>query len=229
MVLAVLSGDPTTKRATGRKSSPSTEGQRDAEPDHSRPLGDTPVARDVICPDRIKQVSLLALILLIVMICAACSGNLKPGLTYQPDFLPVNFDVTTSGVSISGDRSLVTPIGTFSIGASYELLPRNDSIYVILRNRRTGYDRIFAVRSGPDQFSAIVNGTTKVSVSNGEVVIDVTAGKIKRVTFKRMASAILEQTNSSWVQHVWHDALTRWDEGWRQSWYKPLCLDSMGL
>jgi hypothetical protein len=224
MVLAALSGDPMAKRAAGRKSSPSAEGQRDVDPDESELLRGTPVTRDVICPDRTMRALLLVLILLLVMICAACSGNLKPGLTYQPDFLPVNFNVTASGVSIGGNRSLVTPIGTFSIGASYELLPRNDSIYVILRNRRAGYDRIFAVRSGSDQFSAIVNGTTKVSVSNGQVIIDVTAGKIKKITFKRMVSAIPEGVNPNWAQRVWHDTLTRWDEGWRQSWYKPYAL-----
>lgn len=171
----------------------------------------------------IKRTLCLVLILLITTVCAACSeNNTGIGVTYKPEFLPVHLSLSSSGVSIGGDTSLVTPIGTFSIGASYQLLPSYNGIYVILRNRKTGFDQIFELRNAGDQFSAVVNGITTIDVSNGRILIDVTAGNIKAVTFKRVSSEIPKQSPPSWL----HSITARWDTGWKQSWYKPFALTS---
>ena len=173
----------------------------------------------------VARVWRLAFVFLLAMLCTSCGGNVQPNLTYQPEYLPVQLSLSPSGISIQGTTSLVTAIGVFSIGARYSLpLPNRDSIYVILRSRRAGYDHIFEVRTGADQFSAIVNGTTSISVSNDQVLIDVTAGSIKRITFKRVNVQIAERGNTSWPQREWHKAEVRWNEGWSQSWYKPFAL-----
>lgn len=171
----------------------------------------------------IKKTFCLALVFLITIVCAACSEN-NPGIgvTYKPEFLPVHLSLNSSGVSIGGDSSLVTPIGTFSIGASYQLLPSYNGIYVILRNRKTGFDQIFELRNAGDQFSAVVNGITTIDVSNGQILIDVTAGNIKEVAFKHVTSEIPKQSPPSWL----HSITARWDAGWKQSWYKPFALTS---
>ena len=151
------------------------------------------------------------------IICTACGSNVQPVLSYKPIILPVELSVSPSGITIGGSSSLVTPIGTFSIGAHYLLSPpNNQSIYVILRNRHTGYDHIFEVHSGTDQLTAVVNGVTSINVSNDQVVVDVTAGVIEKITFKQ-TSQIAEQQKAGW-------AANRWDEGWKQSWYKPFAL-----
>jgi hypothetical protein len=169
----------------------------------------------------IKKTFCLALVFLITIVCAACSeNNLGAGVTYKPEFLPVHLSLDSSGVSVGGDTSFVTPIGTFSIGASYQLLPAYNGIYVILRNRKTGFDQIFEIRNVGDQFSAVVNGITSIDVSNGRILIDVTAGNIKEVTFKRASSEIPKQSTPSWL----HSITARWDAGWQQSWYKPFVL-----
>ena len=103
----------------------------------------------------------VALVILLLAICTGCWGSAEPELTYKPDFLPVELSIGKSGVSVEGDDQLVTPIGAFSIGARYNLpQAAADNIYVILRNRTTGYDHIFEVKTGGQQFNAVVDGTT---------------------------------------------------------------------
>ena len=163
----------------------------------------------------------LGLAAMLVLLCAACGSTVRPSVTYKPAFLPVHLTVSSSGISVGGDDSLATPIGTFSIGASYQLL-QISGIYVILRDRRTGYDHIYMVRTGGDQFTAVVNGTTSISVSNNRVLIDITSGRIKKITFRRAPTHIPEQRTSTpaiWLAFVGH-----WDAGWRQSWYKPFAM-----
>lgn len=147
---------------------------------------------------------------------------MQPGLTYQPILLPVHFNVSASGISIGGNTSLVTPIGTFSIGASYMLPQQGDSIYVILRDHKTGFDHIYKVRSGGDAFTAVINGTTDISVTNNQVLIDVTSGKVEEIYFKRARETISEQ--HTWSPKIWRASIARWDSGWRESWYKPFSM-----
>ena len=66
------------------------------------------------------------------------------------------------------------------------MLPQQGaSIYVILRDHKTGFDHIYKVRSGGDAFTAVINGTTDISVTNNQVLIDVTSGKVEEIYFKR--------------------------------------------
>lgn len=187
---------------------------------------------DATCPTRnkvtsvsffldVKKILGFALAFLITLGCAACTEN-NPGssITYTPEFLPVHLTLSQSGVSIGGNTSLITPVGSFSIGASYQLLPLYNGTYVVLRNRTTGYDKIFEVHYGGSQFSAVINGTTDIEVSNGQVLIDVTAGNIKEVTFKHIPNETPKQSQPSWL----HPITARWDAGWKQSWYKPFAL-----
>jgi hypothetical protein len=155
----------------------------------------------------------------LLLVCAAC-GNVKPFVGYQPEFLPIQMTVTPSGVSFAGDTSIATFVGVFSIGATYSLQPPNaDSIYVILRDRETGFDKIYEVRTGQGEFSAVVNGKTTIAVTTSRVLIDVTNGVIEKIRFKRVAGPAYTQTPT-----IWNKIGARWDEGWSQSWYKPLEL-----
>jgi hypothetical protein len=153
----------------------------------------------------------LAAITLIGTVCAGCGNNVKPVATIRLNFLPVALSIGASGVSIEGIKSLATPIGTFSIGALYELPPRNPgSTYVILRDRHTGFDKIYKVQTGADQFMAVVNGTTSISITNGQVLIDTTGGTIKRITFKRVSDPISQRGKANWLAEAWHIAAIRW-------------------
>lgn len=159
-----------------------------------------------------KRAWLGAAALLLVLLCAGCGGGkVNADVTVKPAFLPVALDIGPSGISIVGSRSIATPIGVFSIGASYELPSRNsDSIYVILRDRRTGFDHIYQVRTGVDQFAAVINGTTNIAINNGQVWIDITDGTIKEVSFRQVADQISVANHTGFLERVWHNGVGRW-------------------
>jgi hypothetical protein len=164
---------------------------------------------------------------LVALLCSACGGSVNPTLSYKsPAFLPfsINIGKHDNNPTIQGNLSWITELGTFSIGAQYELPPPiSDTIRVILRNSSTGFDDIYQVRTGGDQFAAVVNGTTTISVSQDQVLIDVTDGTIQKVTFKRVASQIAEAQGNG-ISGVVHAPMNRWDTGWDRSWYKPFML-----
>jgi hypothetical protein len=156
---------------------------------------------------------------------AGCSGAQVHASYKSPEILPVQLSLSTDGYTITGDLTYATPIGKFSIGAKYNLQPpASDSIYVILRNQKTGFDQIFEVKSGGDQFTAVLDGKTTVSVVNNEVTIDVTSGTIEKISFKRVTAQVAQQKRTSFPGRVWHRVYSRWDQGWNESWYKPYAL-----
>jgi hypothetical protein len=167
------------------------------------------------------------LVILIALICSACRGSVSPDLSYKaPAFLPFHISIGKQGgnPTISGNVSWISELGTFSIGGQYELPPPEPGyIRVVIRDRQTGFDRVYQVRTNGDQFAAVVNGTTTISVSQDQVLIDVTKGNIQEIEFKRVSSQIGEGTPGiGW----WHTVTSRWDEGWTRSWYKPFMLSS---
>jgi hypothetical protein len=173
-----------------------------------------------------RSASTLAVFALLGLLCTACEGTVSPEASFKPSFLPFEISIGVSGDStIEGNLSWATDIGEFSIGAKYELPPKRDNgIYVILRNRDTGYDKIYEVRTGEEQFNAIVNGTTSITVTNDQVLIDVTKGNIRSVTFKQVDNQIAEASDAGWAPRTGHAIAARWDTGWSQSWYKPYTL-----
>ena len=164
----------------------------------------------------------------LVLLGFAALAFLRPGsdstgtnVTYQPfSFLPLSFNISGSGISVQGNKSLATPIGDFSISTHRSLAPTDGkSIYLILRDRRTGYDRVFDVHTGSDDFSTVINGTTSINVTNDQVMIDVTSGSIKKITFQRTSGEIPERSQPNWLQRQWHKPFASWDTGYHESWY----------
>jgi hypothetical protein len=160
--------------------------------------------------------------LLLGLTLTGCGGTTTATASFKGSFLPVGISISTDGKSfVQGDISYATAIGTFSIGAKYDLPQQNsNSIYVILRNRHTGFDKVYEVRTDGAQFNAVVNGTTSITVTKDQVLIDITSGTIHKVTFKQVHSQLAEASSSGW----WPTTAARWDTGWVQSWYKPYGL-----
>jgi len=180
---------------------------------------------------RLNRKSGIAVIMipLLALLCSACGGSVNPTLSYKaPAFLPFSITIGKhdNNPTIEGHLSLITELGVFSIGGQYELpAPVSGTIRVILRNRRTGFDEIYQVRTGGDQFAAVVNGTTTISVSQDQVLIDITNGTIQKITFKQVNSQIAEaQSSSDGISRVVRTPMNRWDTGWNRSWYKPFML-----
>ena len=178
---------------------------------------------------RLGRASTLTLVLslLLGLVLTGCGGTFAPEASFRPFYLPCEISVGYDGKStIDGSLSCATDIGQFSIGAKYELPQQgSSSIYVILRDQRTGFDHVYAVRtSGTSgaEFNAVVNGTTSITVTNDQVLIDITDGTIRQIKFKEVQNPIAEGSGSgNWFQqHIG----ARWDAGWAQSWYKPYGL-----
>lgn len=173
-----------------------------------------------MCVRRVNVLVML-LIALVVMLCAcgsSGSGTGQGSLSFAPTMLPVTLSLNSSGITISGSKSLATPIGVFSVGASYALpTTDNDNIYVILRDRTAGFDHIYRVTTGSGDFTAVVNGTTTIQVnSHRQVTIDVTNGSVKTVGFSHtVAQAIPENPQG---------AQQRWTYYWATMPYQPFWL-----
>jgi hypothetical protein len=165
------------------------------------------------------------------LLCSACGGTASPNFSYKaPAFLPFHFSIgkQDDNPTVSGSFSWVNELGVFSIGGQYELPPaKPDTMRVILENRHTGFDKIYQVRTDGDQFAAVVNGTTTISVYQDEVTIDITSGSIRSISFKRVDNQVPEARNvTNPVSKVVNTAASRWDSGWARSWYKPFMLSS---
>ncbi|MFG1756312.1 hypothetical protein [Micromonospora echinofusca] len=161
---------------------------------------------------------------LLVLVLAGCDPETEGKVRYKPVLLPVSLTVGPDGVAVEGETSFITPIGEFSIGAQYSLPPRDGStIYVLLRDRKkgkTGFDRVFRVQSGRDQLTVVVNGTTTIQVKDGQVLIDITGGTVKKVQFKRVDQATVKESGDS----LWGKTGAKWSQGWASSLYTPFVL-----
>src|SRR5947209_9683315 len=129
----------------------------------------------------IKKVLALSAVIVLISLVAACGGEARPVISFQGDFLPFAIHYSPPDhISFTGEKSYVTPIGEFSVGAEYQL-PKQDaaSIYVILRDRTTGFDHIYQVHTDGEQLTAVMNGRTVIGIGKNKVLIDITRGIIK--------------------------------------------------
>ncbi|MET9336421.1 hypothetical protein [Nonomuraea sp. NPDC003804] len=177
---------------------------------------------------RAADVSALRIIRVLLVIAvlvgtSACSDTQVKG-SFRPAFVPVSLEWGPGGLKVSGQSSLVTPVGVFSIGAEYALPDsEDDALYVIVRNAtevppgqtEVGFDHIYKVRTGQGEFTAVVNGTTRIQVVDRTVLIDVTDGQVRTITFAQAEVTVKE--------HV-PGPVERWNTYWAGSFYSPFAL-----
>ncbi|MFI7448211.1 hypothetical protein ACIBQX_11995 [Nonomuraea sp. NPDC049714] len=165
-----------------------------------------------------------ALMLLMGVGAAGCS-SVDVKASYRPAFLPVKLEWGPDGmVKLTGDSSIVTPIGVFSLGTEHALSAKKPNvIYVIFRNANgvlpgstvVGTDQVFEVMSGGGQFTAVVNGTAVIQVADQEVLIDVTDGSVRVIEFKAAQAVMQEQPSG---------IALRWQQFWDDCFYSPMAL-----
>lgn len=158
-----------------------------------------------------------------ILFSASCEVPTDGEIEYRPVVLPVKFSLNSSGISVTGERTLVTPIGVFSVGAKYSLPDKaRDTIYVVIRDRNErsiGFDHTYQVRSGQGEFTAVVNGTTTIQVVDRQVLIDVTDSTVESIEFKSVEPMATEQQDDLAMR-----LLGRWNTYWNDSFYTPLDL-----
>jgi hypothetical protein len=155
---------------------------------------------------------------------AGCGAGAGGDVGYKPPLVPVKFSVDSQGKpSVSGSKELVTPVGTFSIGAKYSLDSiRSDAVRVVIQNKKigdTGSRYIYDVTTGDGEFTAVVNGKTTIQVSDRRVLIDVTEGTIESIQLKGI-EPVADGTDGNWLA----ESGDRWENYWDTTFYSPMAL-----
>jgi len=166
---------------------------------------------------------LLCLVVLLPM--AACTTDPDVQVGYSPPLVPVKLSLSEAGISVSGDQSLVTPLGTFSIGAKYSLDPvSTDAIRVVVQDKSEGpmgFQHVYDVTTGAGEFTAVVNGKTTIQVSERQVLIDVTEGTIESIQLKGIEPVAKTDSDSGNAVTAAGD---RWTRYWDTAFYSPFAL-----
>ncbi|MFG1942603.1 hypothetical protein [Nonomuraea sp. NPDC048826] len=164
-----------------------------------------------------------ALALVFMLGAAGCAGS-GVKASYHPALLPVKLEWGNGAIKITGEKSIVTPIGVFAVGLEHPVVAKKENaLYVIFRNRDAslpgstvaGVDHVYEVLSGGGRFVAVVNGTATIEISKQEVLIDVTDGTLKVVEFKGAQAVVQEQPGGIGK---------RWQEFWDDCFYSPMAL-----
>lgn len=221
-------------RLRSRRPGPTRCGRPGARPAESDPCRVRETIRAIltrvfIIGGVIRRSGALLLTLVLSLSVAACGANgsdVRPDVEYKPVLLPVKFVVDTDGVYVTGESSMVTPIGVFTLNANYNLVPSQNSTYVVIRNRKQRpepADNVYKVRTGGDRLTAVLDGHIEIAVANGMVTIDVTAAKVSFIQLRqtRVVAAAAKPTGMAlW----WHNSVAKWNSGYARSPYKPFVL-----
>lgn len=118
-----------------------------------------------------------ARVLVLVMACLGFGAGCDKAdayVGYQPPVLPVKIKVDTKGqVSISADASVVTPVGRFFAGVSAPLTPSSDGREMLVVIHRPGGILDVHRIVGAGKFQATVVGTTRFTIQDTRVDIEV--------------------------------------------------------
>jgi hypothetical protein len=161
-------------------------------------------------------------------LCSSCTSNapVTANIGYTPPFLPVTLTVDTNGnIALHGNLSIVTPAGTFSIGAnvSHTMKPVSGGTLLIIRHWDDGKlsDTVYTVHH--QQIVVVTNGKTIIAVTNGRVFIDVSKGRVMRISVQAPKAARTRPQHFVVVGQTIRDPLTSSDhsQGWPTRYYPP--------
>lgn len=181
---------------------------------------------------RILRQGLRSRILLVALstafLCSSCASNtpVTADIGYSPPFLPVTLTVDTSGhIALHGDLSIVTPVGTFSIGAnvssSMESVP--GGTLLIIRHREDGKlsDTVYTIHR--QKIVVVTNGKTIITVTNSRVFIDASKGRVMHISVQSSKPTRTGPRRYVTVGQTIRDPLTSSDhsKGWPTRYYPP--------
>jgi WD40 repeat protein len=135
---------------------------------------------------------MLAVVVAFAFFIASC-GDSNPqttvGVSWKPPFAPVILAINSKGeISIQGNYSIVTPIGTFSLSAevSDSLQAEANALLVIIRHKQNGHvvDSVYKIETGQDEVTVVTNGTTTIDVTQHKVFIDASKGTVQSIEVK---------------------------------------------
>lgn len=111
--------------------------------------------------------------------------HISSSVSWKPPFLPVKLVWDDQGLSVEGEQSIITPIGTFGIGESVALTSSDyDSLILIIRDRNRAKESAYEI-SNDEEIAVDLDGGAKIYVSLKQVVIDVTDTPTKAIVLRR--------------------------------------------
>ena len=90
---------------------------------------------------------------------------------YKPPFLPFSVSVNKAGITLNAERSIVTPIGKFSIGADYSLYKKNGYTIVVIRVLDNNKEYAFKIHEYDSKLIVNANGNTDIEIKDRCVLI----------------------------------------------------------
>ncbi len=105
---------------------------------------------------------------------------------FQPPLLPVIFAIDTQGhISVEGNASIVTEVGTFSIdvGLPTSLQGENQSLLLIIKHRQnnTIVNTVYTVETGRDEIFIVTRGLTTTDITRNQITFDASGGDIQSI------------------------------------------------
>jgi hypothetical protein len=95
-------------------------------------------------------------------------------IKYKPPFLPVFISVNSSGnLSIGGEKSITSFLGTFSIGADYSIYQQEKYTTVVIRNLLKNNEQAYKVYTDGDELTVVADGNTRIEIKDRWILVQV--------------------------------------------------------
>lgn len=119
---------------------------------------------------------------------------------YQPPLLPCSIGIDSDGRPfLELEASIVTPVGTFSIGGEFPMSRSSDYSYVVIRNRSTATDTVYELQTEGEELRVYLDGKAELSIKKRRVTIDITNGNVRHILFGYLGGCRILRSHSSEV------------------------------
>ena len=121
----------------------------------------------------------------LLMICCSPSIYADEGLniSYKVPFVPLEITFDSDGISFNGTKTIVTPLGSFSLGYSkYASKFDEDYTYVIIEDMNLKKEHIYKIKD-KKKLKLITEGRTEITITKNRVRIVVEKGSHFTVKF----------------------------------------------
>lgn len=85
----------------------------------------------------------ISLLVLLVFLAACNTGDSTLSATYQPPFTPIEFQISSDGVTVKTDLEIVTPLGSFGLEAVTVVTVEAEDFLVIIEDQSRPDDQKF--------------------------------------------------------------------------------------
>ncbi len=143
----------------------------------------------------------------LLMICYSPSVYADEGLniSYKVPFVPLEIVFDSDGISFNGTKTIVTPIGSFSLGYSkYASKFDEDYTYVIIEDMNLKKEHIYKIKD-KKKLKLITEGRTEITITKNRVRIVVEKGSHFTVKFSVEGEDEAESSSSSngkWITPI---------------------------